>query len=440
MNFVVTTLRPSVKQALRLAALLAASGCVRAPAGSPAPGPLAAAPGPAQSPDGGAARREPSVPTLSAPAAADLEALRPLLARGPAFLARDPDAGPNARITLVARTAASPERLRGVIANPAEYPSFMPILNGVEMISTRGSRQAFRFHVAAPVFDVTALCNLHQVSERRVDVAITQSEAGPGVSRWDFNAEPDGGTLFSLATWGDPSQGHWILRQVARRSPTAVAGMNIAVGSVLALGAMRRAEILSGQSLPVRPSEGVADAGPLAPPPPGPWLWLSHEQAVVSMKLRADGAIEQVTVASYTQAAPDLVLRRLREVSNYPRIWGSFRSVDVQPPAAGEGEDNVRFQSHVQTALTRLDGEQRMRVEGNTVWHEGVSGDFAGSSHRWDIVADPAGGTVVLLTGGSDMNRAGTLTRVLIGMDPWLAVGFAGSWKIVWLRNFLRAV
>ena len=51
-----------------------------------------------------------------------------------------------------------------------------------------------------------------------------------------------------------------------------------------------------------------------------------------------------------------------------------------------------------------------------------------------------AGGTVVLLTGGSDLQRAGWITRAMISMDPWLAVGFAGSWKIVWLRNFLRAV
>ena len=80
------------------------------------------------------------------------------------------------------------------------------------------------------------------------------------------------------------------------------------------------------------------------------------------------------------------------------------------------------------------------RFGDNVVWHEGLSGDFANNSHRWDVAADPRGGSVVMLTGGSDYNRAGWITRRLMERDPWLMAGFAGSWKIVWLRNLLRGV
>jgi len=370
---------------------------------------------------------------------AELDALRPLLDRGPAFVVRNPDGGADARITLVQRSRAPMAQVHHAVSTPSEYPTFMPILRGVDVISTHGNRSAFRFHVAAPLFDVTALCSLHAVSPRRIDVAITESEAGPGGSRWDLSPDGDG-TVVAMTTWGDPSQGHWLLRQVARRSPTSIAGMNIAAGSVLGLGASRRAEILAGLATAVRPAEGVADAGTLEPPPRGPWMDLAREASVVSMLLTPEGAVRQVTVAAWTPLGAAPILERLRAVEGYTRVWGSFREVEVLPREADDPADSVRFRSRVETPLTRLEGIQRMRFAGNTVWHDGLTGGFAGAGHRWDVVEGVAGGTVVLLTGGSDIQRAGWITRAMIAMDPWLAVGFAGSWKIVWLRNFLRAV
>ncbi len=368
-----------------------------------------------------------------------LAALRPLLSRGPAVVVRDADAGPDARITLLTRSSVPFERVRQVVTTPAEYPTFMPILRSVEVLSRHASRTGFRFEVAAPIFNVHALCEMREAGERRVDVLVTESETGPGGSRWDFFPDADGtGAVVSLTTWGDPSEGHWLLRQLARRSPSAIAGMNIATDSVLALGAVRRAEILGGRSLPMRPSVGSVDPGPLAPPPSGDWVALARDGTVLSMQLEPEGAVRQVTVAAWTRAEPAVVLERLRDPAGYGNIWGSYRDIAVIPSAADDPAGSVRFRSVVETPLSRLEGEQRARVEGNVVWHEGLTGSFAGAAHRWDVVADPRGGSVVMLTGGSDYNRAGWITRRLMEQDPWLMAGFAGSWKIVWLRNLLR--
>lgn len=378
-------------------------------------------------------------PTLSGLSADDLAALRPLLERGPASVVRNPDGGRDARITLVTRSTASPERVHQVITTPGEYSTFMPILRGVDVLSQHGNRTGFRFHVAAPLFDVTALCAMRVASPRRVDVDVIESEIGPGASRWDI--VPDGdGTVIGLSTWGDPSQGHWLLRLVARRSPAAIAGMNISVDTVLALGAARRAEILGGRAGPVRPVEGVVAPGPLLPPDDGPWLALAREAMVVSTRLNPDGAVVQVTVAAHTTAAPQAVLARLRDVAHYTSVWGSMREVEVLPPQPGAPPDSVRFRSVVENPLVRLEGEQRMEPEGFVVRHVGLSGDFADAAHRWDIREAPGGGSYVLLTGGADQNRAGTITRALMSRDPWLIAGYAASWKIVWLRNALRSM
>jgi hypothetical protein len=355
-------------------------------------------------------------------------------------LVRNPDGGPDARITIVTRARAPVRRVHQAITTPQEYTTFMPMLSRVEVLSVRGARSAFRFHVAAPLFDVTALCAMHDLGERRVDVAITQSETGPGASRWDLTPDGDRATTVSLTTWGDPSQGHWLLRQVARRSPAAIAGMNISVDTVLALGAARRAEILAGEDLPPRPAQGVAPPGVLAPPPAGPWLELTRDATVLSMALTPEGSVLQVTVAAHTSAPPDAVLERLRDVDRYHTVWGSVREVGVLPLPAGAPAGAVRYRIVTETPLVRLEGEQLLRIEGRTVWQDGLAGDLAGSGHRWDVLDAPGGGTWVLFTGGSDQNRAGRITRALMDRDPWLMAGFAGSWKIVWLRNLLRAL
>jgi hypothetical protein len=389
------------------------------------------APPPAPPPD--------ETPTLTGLSAEELAAVRPLLVRGPASVVRNPDGGRDARITLLTRTDATPEIVRRVITTPGDYATFMPILRGVDVLSQHGNRTGFRFHVAAPLFDVTALCAMRAASARRVDVDILESEIGPGASRWDLLPDGDG-TVVSLSTWGDPSQGHWLLRMVARRSPSAIAGMNISVDTVLALGAVRRAEILSGRSLPVRPAEGAVAAGELAPPEDGPWIALARDAMVVSTRMTPEGSVQQVTVATWAAASPQAVLTRLADVPSYPAVWGSVREVEVLPSAPGAPADSVRFRSVVETPLVRLEGEQRMEREGMVLRHIGLTGDFADAAHRWDVREAPGGGSYVMLTGGADTARAGGITRALMARDPWLMAGFAGSWKIVWLRNALRGM
>ena len=333
-----------------LAAALALSCATARPAPTTSPAPNAVMPAPDAPLEAPAEPRRAQV--LVAPTAAELDALRPLFARGPVFMVRNPDGGAEARITILTRVNASAAAMRRVITTPGEYGTFMPILRTVDVLSSHGSRTAFRFHVAAPLFDVTALSAMNDVSERRVDVAITQSETGPGGSRWDLTPDGEASSIVSLTTWGDPSQGHWILRQVARRSPSAIAGMNISVDTVLALGAARRAEIVSGHNLPVRPAEGIAPAGELAPPEPGAWQGLTRDATVLSMLVTPEGAIRQATVAAWTPAAPAAVLARLRDVPNFSRVWGSYREVTLLPGQTMSDAGPVRFRVVLDTPLT----------------------------------------------------------------------------------------
>jgi hypothetical protein len=94
----------------------------------------------------------------------------------------------------------------------------------------------------------------------------------------------------------------------------------------------------------------------------------------------------------------------------------------------------------VETPLVRLEGEQRIRGRAAPC---GTTGSRETSPTRrtaGTCATRPGGGSWVMLTGGSDHRRAGRITRALMDRDPWLMAGFAGSWKIVWLRNLLRGM
>lgn len=425
----------TVKGLLPTLALL--SACAHAPpTATRATTPASQAPADADAGVAAAPAHDPP-PTLTALTAQELDALRPLLARGPAILVRNVDGGSQARITFVTRAHAPIATVHRVISTPDEYMTFMPTLRSVEVITQHGSRTAFRFHVAAPMFEVSALSAMNVISDHRIDVAVLESETGPGGSRWDLTRDGANDTILSLTTWGDPSQGHWLLRQMARRSPTAIAGMNISADAVLALGVARRAEILTGSTAPMRPAEGAAEPGALAPPASGPWLALTREATVLSLALTPEGSVTQVTAASTIDADAAAVMERLRDVPNYARVWGSIQSTQVLDGDAAQG---MRYRVVIDTPISHLEGEQRLRIDGATATQEGIAGDFQGSAHRWDVVAAPGGGSVVLLTGGSDYNRAGWLTRALMARDPWLMAGFAGSWKIIWLRHLVHGL
>lgn len=377
-------------------------------------------------------------PALRALSAEEVAALRPLALRGAALLVRDADAGPRATVTVLLRSNATLEQVRQVISTPEQYGGFMPTISSVSVTARSERRAAFTFRVGAVLFDVETMAALNIVSPRRIDVDIVRSDIGPGASRWDLLPEPDGSTLVALSTWGDPSQGNWLLRQIAARSPASIAGMNIATDLVLALSVARSAEQRAGHATALRPADRESPPGPLSPPEAGPWLNLARTVSVGSVSLDAQGRFVQTSMAVFSPRSPAELLQRLSTPANYGQLWRQLRDSSVLPSDAG----NVRFHTLIEGAMSRVEGETELEVqrrpEGATVWWHGVAGDLQGVEHRWDL--HPAeGGSVMVLTGGSEYQRIPWPMRAMIGRDPWLLPGYAASWKLVWMRTLAMA-
>jgi ribosome-associated toxin RatA of RatAB toxin-antitoxin module len=370
---------------------------------------------------------------------AELAAIRPLLERGPVIIPRAVDQHANSRPTIYARVHAPMAVVHRVVRSPDEYSQFVPALGRVELQGRNGRRTAFRFQATAAIFDVRADVRVNVVHDRRVDVDVTQSDFGPAGSRWEFFSEGPSTTVVALTVWCDPSQATWAIRQFANSSAYSASSANITAETVLALAVKRRAEILAGRSLPVRPSSATNPAPQLVGPSFGPWTSVLRSGLdVVSIELDPQGAMRSLSVARWVSSPEDIVRRRLMEAQYWNQYWLWLQNVRILQQSA----ERVRISTSLGSPLAPGSGEVEAVLDRSrqTVWIEGRTGDFTRDRQRWDFQSAPGGGTFVMYTGHSDEAHAAWFHRILMDRDVWAVAGLSGYWKVVMIRYGMWAL
>lgn len=378
-------------------------------------------------------------PMIPAVDPAELEAIRPLLARGPVIIPRAVDQYAASRPTIYVRVQAPMAIVHRVVRSPEEYQQFVPALGSVELQGRTGRRTAFRFRARASIFDVTADVRVNVVNDRRVDVDVTRSDFGPAGSRWEFFSEGPNVTVIALTVWCDPAQATWAIRQFANSSAYSASSANITAETVLALAVKRRAEILTGSRLPIRPASATNPARQLVGPAFGSWTSILRTGLdLVSIELDPQGSMRSISVARYVSSSEDIVRRRLMEAQYWNQYWLWLHNVRIleQTP------DRVRIATTLGSPLAPGSGELEARLDPSrqTVWIEGRSGDFTSDRQRWDFQAAPGGGTFVMYTGYSDEAHAAWFHRILMDRDVWAVAGLSGYWKVVMIRYGMWAL
>lgn len=378
-------------------------------------------------------------PTIEPIERAELDAIRPLLARGPVIIPRAVDQHANSHPTIYVRVAAPMAVVHRVVRSAEEYRAFVPALGEVELQGSTERRQAFRFRVTAAIFDVRADVRVNVVNERRVDVNVARSDFGPAGTRWEFFDDGAQGTIAALTVWCDPSQATWAIRQFANASAYSASSANITVETVLALAVKRRAEILAGSRQPVRPRAATAPVARLEPPTPGEWLTYTRSGLdVVSIELDAQGSMRSVSVGRHVASNVETVRARLMEAQYWSQYWLWLQNVQILE----QRSDYVRIRSSLGTPLSPGRGEIEARLDpsANTVRIQGRNGDFTRDRERWDFAADPQGGTFVTYTGVSDEAHAAWFHHILMDRDVWAVAGLSAYWKVVTIRYGMWAL
>jgi hypothetical protein len=395
--------------------------------------------GPPAIADAAVASATPAAVSIAPIDPAELNLIRPLLSRGPVLLPRAVDQYANSRPTIYLRINAPMATVHRVIRTPQEYQSFVPALSGVELQGSTGRRTAFRFRATAMIFDVRADVRVNAVSDHRVDVDVNQSDFGPAGTRWELFSDGPNATIAALTVWCDPSRATWAIRQYANSSAYSASSANITAETVLGLAVKRRAEILSGSRLPVRPASPTNNAPTLTPPPVGPWMEVLRSGLdCVSIELDANGSMRSITASRYVASGPDLVRTRLMSAEGWGSYWLWMRDIRV----VSRDANHVRISTNLGTPLAAGSGEVEARLEPNqnTIYIEGRTGSFTQDRQRWDIVPASGGGTFVMYTGYSDEAHAAWFQHILMDRDVWAVAGLSSYWKVVMIRYGLWAM
>lgn len=358
-----------------------------------------------------------------------LAALAPLARRGAAALVLDPDGGARSRVTVAVPVRADLDTTRRALVEAEGWPTFMPALGEVAALSRHGRRAAWRMTVRAGLLDVHAVTQVHEVSARRVDFSITESDFGSAAARWDLHPAADGGTLLVMTAWCDPSEGHWLLRRAAGSNPTATAGINVAIGLVLARAVQQQAERRTAASA----SPVAASAPALPTPEPGPWDDLSARWYVLSFAFPADGSAVQVSATARTRAPAARVQSRLDAVPEWPRFLPALREAEPVDPQGARLRLHSPFDEAEGTVL------RSAPAPGVTLW-QGSDPALADSAWRWDLRTAREGDTLVTLTGRVDRRLSATLPRAAAAREPLLYVGLTGLRHLLWMRGLLAGL
>lgn len=371
-------------------------------------------------------------PVLGAPDAATRTALRSLAEAGAVVLVDDMDAGAQAKVTVLCKVAAPLAEVRAVIAAPERYGDFMTVLRDISIESRRGSMVGFRFHAVASIFDIETNASLRVVHARRIDVAIVRSDLGPGAARWELFEDPQGGTLVSCSSWGDPSQGHWLFRQIASRGGAAVSMMTAAVSLLLSLSLVRR---LRRTGAAIVPPNNV----PLAPLPESARALVgSSRGAIGAVTLAPNGAVIQASSCIGAAGSTSDFERWLSDPARYSQVWRSLRNLRVESRSA----EGVRFFSEIDAGVARSSGSRLLSIQrdGGAVsarW-VGVSGDERNHEQRWDASSLGPGRVAVCATVRDEVARVGFPLRSTLDREPALRAGFAFGLSVVWARSLAR--
>jgi hypothetical protein len=371
-------------------------------------------------------------PSLVAPDASTRAALRELAGQGAVVLVRDLDAGANARVTVLCRVAAPLDEVRAVIAAPERYGDFVSILRDIAIDSRRGAQVGFRFRATASIFDLETSASLRVVNARRIDVAIVRSDLGPGAARWELFDDPAGGTLVSCTSWGDPSRGHWLFRQIASRGGAATAMMTAAVGLMLSLSLVRRVRRVTG-ALPR--ANGPVSLTPLSL---AARALVPEGGALGAVTLRADGLVEQASACVLAPGTVSDVAHWLEDPTRYPQVWRSLRNVRVLRRDAAE----TRFSSEIDASVVRSAGTRVLTLQRDaasmTARWIGVDGDERGHEQRWDASPLSSDRVAICATVGDQVSRIGFPLRATLDREPALRAGFAFGLGVVWARSLAK--
>jgi hypothetical protein len=346
--------------------------------------------------------------------------------------------GQPSRILCAARTKASPSRLRAVLLDPGAYQRAVPSFRRAEVLGRQASAVQVAWELEVPLWNLTGKLWLRPVADG-VDLQLVEGDLAPGLFQLRIQ-ETTKGVILSAAGQANMRDANWATRRLVKRSPLAEPAMTATAAWVLLRALVLEAERPDTGVDPRRqpavgpspPALGALDGTALARMVRG---WLPAGQVAAAVRVRPDGRLDRIEVASIAGFAAPTVRKALTEPSRWQSLpgWHAVKATPGPPPAQTWQVDS-RFPF----------------VDFDAVWsiHPGpplrglvVGGDARGAALGWDVLEGAAPNTAVAVFSlHPRLETSGYIPRKFIQAEPLLEHGLSLGVAYVDAVSLLRTL
>lgn len=365
---------------------------------------------------------------------AELARVEPLLDDGVVGLVELERGDQIAAVHLAAEVGAPPDVVRDVLADPSEYPSFMPAVSEVVEHGRHGNVMAFTWRWRTSIFTLGGDASLAVYSPppeqrargHRVVVERTGGDLGQGREVWRILPRGADRTLLLLSTRVDMRDANAITRQMANASRSISRSINLAMGFGMLSRARMEAERRAGFE---RAPMGEPD---LRRPP----IDLARMDPLLRrgdlLFIEVDGiALRQTSVATRL-SHPEA---RVREIMLDPVAFTQALIAGSRATVRERDEDGTLFDWSVDLPLIGTGGSMQLAEAGDRTIHLDATGG-ALNDGRWRFVTQrlPGGATGVLGWAAFDVGSANFLLRAIVEADASLRPGLSAATELMMAR------
>jgi len=179
--------------------------------------------------------------TLRGFADVDLAPMQPLLSRGEVALVETGGGGVLRQVGLFAKVDASPDRVRGVVADPARYPDFVSNVDSCDVVERSEERTVYDMEIDSPIFDLDGRMELSRRADGSLRVSCTEGDLSG--ARWGWEFRPMGsGSAAAYFGITDMARANIVLRRLIAKEPFFDHGLNVGAKLIMLRAIKERAE------------------------------------------------------------------------------------------------------------------------------------------------------------------------------------------------------
>jgi hypothetical protein len=364
----------------------------------------------------------------------ELAGLAPQLDQGPVALVEfaNMDADQLPAINVAMRVGVSADQLTKLIADPGNYPKFMPTVDSVEVLARSDNAIVYEWSFDLAVLhlrgrNTMTIYKTAPGKDSASRITIDSDEGDMGRGRFSIRVYPQSpkSSLLLVSMRLDLREANYVARQMAKAARSINRSANLSLTLSMALHLRQEAERRAGIAQPKGPLRGLDKPA-------------FDLRALASMLSRGDLLFFNMTGDQLNQVsvvgAIDQPLEKVQATTRDANSFGSALVPGSEAKVVSQADGITLFDWSINLPLVGVSGRMRMKENDKQLAIDATSGALKGG--RWLFELAPLGPKVTLVTGWArfDFSNSTWLLEKILNADPYFGVGMTGASEVMLVR------